>query len=143
MASAYSEIGAGQAEAALAVSKTIGVYIGLQHRTSLACAYAAQIRENKLSGQEPQKGRLVEEGKITFLIPSQPAISGFSGYSGTSTISPILSPSKPITVGDKIEYPIGGGRYFFVTDDVEQIANGYIYIVPCTEHKSITMGVRS
>jgi hypothetical protein len=80
---------------------------------------------------------------MTFLIPSQEAASGFSGFSGTAAITPVLSPSKPITVGDRIEYPISSGRYFFVSDDISQLANGYIYVVPCTEHKSLTMGVRS
>ena len=49
-----------------------------------------------------------------------------------------------ITGGDRFEFPLSSGRYWFVTSDgVKPVDNGYVYLVTVREERALTLGQRS
>lgn len=129
---AYARIGSGEARGVLAEARAIGQQINLWHRDGSSTTLYAIVNDLILGGEKPQLGRLVEKGEIEVIIPNQ---TGFTADISTT--------EKPITQGDKIEYKVDSGRFFFVNEDIKQIANGYIYKVRATERKTLTLGVKS
>lgn len=137
----FNQVGTALGRAELVIAKNIGQVVGFTHRAALPTPLWITLIDYKVSSDENPSGRRLEVTDATFLVPVQgPAFSGVSGFSGTSTIFP-SSAQKPITVGDRIEWPVGSQRYFFVLQDgMECIHNGYAYMVKAQHQKSLTIG---
>ena len=129
---AFEEIGAAEAEAELAVARELGKQGSLSHRGAAAATIYLFIEALRLGTAKPHIGRRVETGELVALIPNQ---TNFAASMTTAT--------RPITKGDRLEYPLSSTRYFYVQqeEDIEQLANGYIYRVRFTEHKTKDLGV--
>jgi hypothetical protein len=134
MSDAYADIGAAEAAGVLAEAQASGQQISLSHRGATANTLRAIVDDVRLSADRPQAMRSVETYDITVIIPDQ-----------TNFSAQITGTSKPITKGDRIEYPLLSGAYFYVQseEDIELIANGFIYKVKATSRKSLTLGVKS
>lgn len=130
--SAYSDIGRAEAEAILAEAIAIGQQFRFWHRDNDPVDLYGVINDLGLTSDNPQSLRSVEVGTVEIIIPNQ---TGFDAQ--------IVSPTKPITKGDKIEAPIDGGRYFFINDAMQMQGNGFIYIAKGTERKTLTLGTKS
>lgn len=132
MSSAFDQIGEAGAAATLAAAQAMGVRISLQHRSGEAATLWAEIIGQVLGAMQ-LPGVESEAGVLMVLIPVQ---TGFAVMTSTT---------RPVTIGDRIEYPLSSGRYFWVEyeSDIEQLDNGYVYRVQAREHKSITVGVMS
>jgi hypothetical protein len=130
--SAFDAIGQAGAAGVLATAVSMGTRISLQHRSGTAATLYAEILSQAIGGMR-MRGAGVEEGTLVVMIPVQ---SGFAVMTGTT---------RPVTVGDRIEYPLSSGRYFWIDDDtdIEQLDNGYVFKVQAHEHKTGTVGILS
>lgn len=132
MSGVFAEIGAAEANATLAEAQAIGQQFSLTHRDNAAVTLYALISEQKLT-DDRQRGRLKEVGVLLVRVPVQ---TGFVV---------MTDESRPITKGDKAEYPLNSGRFFFAEteEDIEQKSNGYEYKITFKENKTLTFGARS
>ena len=130
--STFSEIGAAESKGTLAEAKAIGKQIGFVHRALAAVTLDALIIYQGLN-KELIRQRMVEVGIIVVRIPVQ------TGFAVMTTNA------RPVTEGDRIEFPLNSGRYFRVNqeEDIKQDANGYDFIVKAVEQKTLTWGVQS
>ena len=137
----FNQIGTGLGRAELAVAKVTGQVIGFTHRANLPTALHCSILDNRIGAEDNPNGRQLEKAEITIIIPVQTfAFSGVSGFSGISAITSQTTFQKPITIGDRIEWPIGSSRYFYVDADVEVLDNGYNYKVHGKNQRTLTAG---
>jgi hypothetical protein len=140
----FDRIGKDLGAAELQVAKAIGVQIGFQHRQQLQVPLYAQILSQEHDSLYSSSGRLTQTASTTFFIPVQPpAFSGYSGYSGAQGVSACSGVGKSITNGDRIEYPLYSGRYYWVEAPIRTIHNGYLYEVIATEIKTLRGGEKS
>lgn len=143
----FQVIGVGLNAAELAVSKAIGQVVGFQHRASLPIPLYVQFIDIAGGAEQAQRGRLVDKNVIRMILPTQAyAFSGASGFSGVSSVTPVNSSGKTgtIVVGDRVEWPIGSGRYFWVVEEgIDPIHYGYSYVVTAREERAVTLGQRS
>lgn len=140
----FYRLGKDLGAAELEVAKAIGVQIGFQHRQALQVPLYAQILTQEHDSLYNSTGRLSQTASVTFFIPVQPpAFSGYSGFSGAQGISACSGTGKSITNGDRIEWPIGSGRYYWVETPIRTIHNGYLYEVIATENKTLRGGEKS
>ena len=132
--STYTDIGAAEAEAELAVAQAIGVQISLSHRGASANTLYAILNDIQLSAERPQPMRSAEVQEISLTIPNQ-----------TNFTASITTAAKPVTKGDRIEYPLSSGVYFWIQNDeaIECISNGYIYKVKAASRKTTALGTKS
>jgi hypothetical protein len=142
MSSARNAIGAGLAKAELAVAKATGVQLGISHRSSDPAAFWGTVLEERVSFEPGQGHRQMEVLTVEFLIPAQ-SPEAVDGYDGEITIFPMTADAKPLTEGDRIEYPISSGRYLHVVDVPKVTHHGYCYHVTAESSKSLAAGVRS
>ena len=128
----YDLIGQAEALGAYVEAQVIGKQIKLSHRGGSDVTLDCNILGQGI-GKLEIGGRLMETGTLDFEIPVQP------GFAVMSTNA------RPITEGDRVEFPVGSGRYFFVeaSTDIEQASNGYRYKVRAYERKTFNFGARS
>jgi hypothetical protein len=114
------------------MAKAMGTQISLVHRSGTPVTLDAEILSESVGGMK-QPGTEVEAGMLIAAIPVQ---TGFVVQTGTT---------RPITVGDRIEYPLSSERYYWVEDDadIRMLDNGYVYEVTARERKTLTAGVLS
>lgn len=144
MASIFHDLGRDLGAAELEVSKAIGVLVGLQHRGQPSVPVYAQVLDQEHDSLYSSAGRLSQTQSTTFFIPAQaPAFSGASGFSGAMGVSACSGTRKSITTGDRIEWPIASGRYFWVDEPIRTLHNGYLYEVIATEMKTLRGGEKS
>jgi len=144
MAIFFDQLGKDLGAAELEVAKAIGVLVGLQHRQQLAVPVYAQVIDQEHDALYNSLGRLSQTSSVTFFIPAQaPAFSGASGFSGGTGVSACSGTGKSITNGDRIEWPIGSGRYFWVDTPIRTTHNGYVYEVTAQEIKTLRGGEKS
>jgi len=142
----FEQVGQGVAQADLAVAKAIGVLVGFTHRATLPFPIHCQLVSETSGNAEPHKGRLTQWTDLKLVVPVQPAaFSGASGYSGAGAITRDLDTSQQSIIGgDRIEYPLGSQRYFYVVpEEMRKIHNGYSYLILAKNEKSLTLGVKS
>lgn len=142
MSEVFDVIGSGMAKAELAVAKATGTTIGFQHRDELPVPLRVSLLDYNIGSQDSPSGRKLETADITFIVASQsPLFSGVSGFSGTSTIYAMTGQAKPVTVGDRIEWPLASQRYFYVIDEPKPcIHNGHAYVIHASSHRTLTAG---
>lgn len=130
--SAYGQIGDACAAGELAAAQACGVQISLSHRGATAATLWATVLEQGIGVDESTPGRQVERGVLLLAIPAQ---SGFAAMTGSA---------RPITGGDRIEYPLSSGRYFWVTEDpIKMEPEGHVFTVTAIERKTLTQGIAS
>jgi len=144
MSNFFDQLGRDLGRTELEVAKAIGVLIGLQHRQQLQVPLYAQVIDQQHDSLYNSLGRLSQTASTTFFIPAQaPAFSGVSGFSGAQGVSACSGTAKSITNGDRIEWPIGSGRYFWVDTPIRTTHNGYVYEVVAQEIKTLRGGEKS
>lgn len=129
--SAYASIGAALGSAALATAKATGITITFTHRALTAVTLYATVVSRGIGVEELYDGHKAEVGVMLLDIPVQTGLAVMSNN------------QRPISDGDKIEYPASSGRYWRVAGSIEERANGYVYRVPIREEKAHTVGVPS
>ena len=140
----FYRLGKDLGAAELEVAKAIGVQIGFQHRQQLQVPLYAQVLSQEHDSLYNSLGRLTQTASTTFFIPVQaPTFSGYSGFSGGNGISACSGTIKSITNGDRIEWPLYSGRYYWVETPIRTIHNGYLYEVVATEQKTLRGGEKS
>lgn len=136
----YDRIGRDIAKANLAVCKSVGVVVGFQHRDELQVPIRAMLLEQSEEDKDLPYGRRTEHDSINLMIPTQqPAWSGASGFSGSWSVVPGWSGAAP-SCGDRIEYPVGSGEYFYVEGTVEPINHGWTYRITGVKSRTSAIG---
>lgn len=126
----YDSIGLAVASSELEIAKAMGVVITLAHRGGSASTLYATIIDQGIGNSSSGNGREIETGYIIFRIPVQ------------TNFDVMVSATRPVTMGDKIVY---GQRYLYVAreQDIQMMANGYIFLVKAIENKTLTIGMKS
>jgi hypothetical protein len=144
MADFFNQLGRDLGSAELQVAKAIGQVVGFSHRQGEPVPIWAQVLDQEHDSLYSSTGRLSQTASTTFFIPAQPpAWSGVSGFSGAVGISACSGVGKAITTGDRIEWPIGSGRYFWVDEPIRTTHNGFVYEVVATEIKTLAGGAKA
>ncbi|HUX31557.1 MAG TPA: hypothetical protein VMV78_13180 [Thiobacillus sp.] len=143
----FDTIGSECSKAELAACRAIGVIMGFQHRSELPVPIRCDIAEHSAGAEEVNSRRLAEVNEIRMFVPAQsPAFSGVSGFSGAYAITASTTSNKTaaITAGDRFEYPLASGRYYWAKNDgIKPTDNGHTYEVTIREERGLTLGQRS
>ena len=132
--SVYGAVGTAESAGELAIAKALGVQVSFSHRGAAAVSVWCEVVSNEFGARDISEGRaIVETEELILRIPKQTGI----GDADDST--------RPVTAGDRFEYPLLSLRYFFVPDDaaVAAVSNGHIWLVRVRREKPLTAGHRS
>jgi len=130
---AFEQIGSGLATADLAVARAIGIIVAFTHRAEAPVNISCQLVEETSGNDEPQRGRFLQWTNLKLVIPVQSGIT-----------RDLDATRQAIIGGDKIEYPLGSGRLFYVMpDELKKIHNGYSYLCVARSEKTLTLGPKS
>jgi hypothetical protein len=143
MADVYNTVGSGLGLAELRVAKAIGQIVGFQHRNKLPVPVYINFNNTSTESLEVQNGRKTSHQRVEINMAVQSPISGVSGFSGTYAIPKYADNKMGVLEGDRFEYPVGTGNYYYVRGIVEARANGYIWKVPIEGETSTSLGNRS
>ena len=141
--SKYDRLGFTGARAELRVAQRLGVLIGFSHRSQPEFAIYATLLQQDVGSETAITNRQKEFYKGTFLIPVQnDAVTNAVAIYPTDGTA-IAPENKPITVGDRIQWPANSGRFYYINEDVKTNDNGYTYICSAEACRPLTLGQRS
>jgi hypothetical protein len=141
--SRFDVLGSRSGRALLRISQRLGVLIGLSHRGGTETVIYASLPSQDIGSDTAMASRQKEQFDGVFRIAVQPdAMTGGPAIWATDDTTQGIE-AKPLTVGDRIQYPYGSGRFYFIDKEIPVTANGYSYTVHCDACKVLTLGQRS